>query len=85
MAKNKKKPTKETVKMDESDEVLTEVDTKKSKKAEKVSKDAKEDKKKAAKQRLGQTAVEYILVTVSLLFVFTTMYKALQYAVSKQR
>lgn len=36
------------------------------------------------KKRIGQTAVEYILVTVSLLFVFTTMYKALNYAVSKQ-
>lgn len=41
-------------------------------------------KRKAAKKRLGQTAVEYILVTVSLLFVFTTMYKSLQYAVAKQ-
>lgn len=41
-------------------------------------------KKKAASRRLGQTAVEYILVTVSLLFVFTTMYKSLQYAVGKQ-
>ena len=40
--------------------------------------------KKSVKKRPGQTAVEYILVTVSLLFVFTTMYKALQYAVSKQ-
>lgn len=40
--------------------------------------------KRASKKRLGQTAVEYILVTVSLLFVFTTMYKSLQYAVAKQ-
>jgi len=36
------------------------------------------------KKRLGQTAIEYLLVTVSLLFVFTTMYKALQYAVANQ-
>lgn len=41
-------------------------------------------KRKTTKKRLGQTAVEYILVTVSLLFVFTTMYKSLQYAVAKQ-
>ncbi|HBA59542.1 MAG TPA: hypothetical protein DCZ92_01705 [Elusimicrobia bacterium] len=34
--------------------------------------------------RRGQTAIEYLLVTVSLLFVFVMMYKALQYAVSNQ-
>lgn len=35
-------------------------------------------------KRRGQTAIEYILVTVSLLFVFTTMYKALQYSIANQ-
>jgi len=40
--------------------------------------------KKTGRKRLGQTAVEYMLVTVSLLFVFTTMYKALQYSVAHQ-
>ncbi len=38
---------------------------------------------KAAK-RSGQTAVEYLLVTVSLLMVFVMMYKALQYSLSNQ-
>ena len=45
MAKNKKKPTKETIKMDKSEEVLTEVDVKKNKKDNDV-KDSKADKKK---------------------------------------
>ena len=35
-------------------------------------------------KRRGQTAIEYLLVTVSLLFVFVTMYKALQYSLSNQ-
>lgn len=35
-------------------------------------------------RRRGQTAIEYLLVTVSLLFVFVTMYKALQYSLSNQ-
>jgi len=35
-------------------------------------------------RRRGQTAIEYMLVTVSLLFVFVTMYRALQYAVANQ-
>ncbi len=34
--------------------------------------------------RRGQTAIEYLLVTVSLLFVFVVMYKALQYSLSNQ-
>ncbi|OGR51407.1 MAG: hypothetical protein A2049_07430 [Elusimicrobia bacterium GWA2_62_23] len=34
--------------------------------------------------RRGQTAVEYLLVTASLLFVFVMMYKALQYALANQ-
>ena len=34
--------------------------------------------------RKGQTAIEYLLVTVSLLFVFVLMFKALQYALSNQ-
>lgn len=38
----------------------------------------------AARKRSGQTAVEYLLVTVSLLMVFVMMYKALQYALSNQ-
>jgi len=33
------------------------------------------------KKRKGQTAVEYILVTVSLLIVFIIMFRALQWAV----
>lgn len=41
-------------------------------------------KKQIGRKRRGQTAVEYMLVTVSLLFVFTTMYKALQYSVANQ-
>jgi Flp pilus assembly pilin Flp len=36
------------------------------------------------KGRRGQTAVEYLLVTVSLLFVFVIMFKALQYALANQ-
>lgn len=35
-------------------------------------------------RRRGQTAIEYLLVTVSLLFVFVMMYKALQYSLSNQ-
>lgn len=35
-------------------------------------------------KRRGQTAIEYLLVTVSLLFVFVLMYKALQYSLSNQ-
>jgi uncharacterized membrane protein len=36
------------------------------------------------KRRYGQTAIEYLLVTISLLFVFVMMYKALQYSLSNQ-
>ncbi len=36
------------------------------------------------RRRGGQTAVEYLLVTVSLLFVFVMLYKALQYSLSNQ-
>lgn len=36
------------------------------------------------KSRKGQTAIEYLLVTVSLLFVFVLMHKALQYALANQ-
>lgn len=36
------------------------------------------------RSRKGQTAIEYLLVTVSLLFVFVIMFKALQYALSNQ-
>ena len=51
MAKKKYKPTKETVKpenaeIEKSDEVLTEVDTKKNKKADKNNIETKADKKK---------------------------------------
>lgn len=35
-------------------------------------------------QRKGQTTIEYLLVTISLLFVFVIMYKSLQYALSNQ-
>lgn len=38
----------------------------------------------AAKRRAGQTAIEYLLVTVSLLFVFVMMYKALQFSIANQ-
>jgi hypothetical protein len=38
----------------------------------------------AVRSRRGQTAIEYLLVTVSLLFVFVMMYKALQYALRNQ-
>ncbi len=34
--------------------------------------------------RRGQTTIEYLLVTVSLLFVFVIMYQSLQYALSNQ-
>ncbi|OGR42496.1 MAG: hypothetical protein A2X35_11805 [Elusimicrobia bacterium GWA2_61_42] len=37
-----------------------------------------------AKRRGGQTAIEYLLVTISLLFVFVLMYKALQYSLANQ-
>ena len=36
------------------------------------------------KLRRAQTAIEYLLVTVSLLFVFVLMYKALQYSLANQ-
>ena len=35
-------------------------------------------------KRRGQTAIEYLLVTVSLLFVFVVMYKALAYSLANQ-
>ena len=52
MAKNKNKPTKETVEMEKSEEVLTVVDSKKAKKAEKADKSAQNSKadKKVSKQ-----------------------------------
>ena len=40
--------------------------------------------KRNGKKRAGQTAIEYMLVTVSLLFVFSTMYKALQFSIAGQ-
>lgn len=40
--------------------------------------------RKLTGRRGGQTAIEYLLVTVSLLFVFVMMYKALQYSVANQ-
>lgn len=36
------------------------------------------------KGRKGQTAIEYLLVTVSLLFIFVIMFKSLQYALANQ-
>ncbi len=36
------------------------------------------------RRRKGQTAIEYLLVMVSLLFVFVIMFKALQYALGNQ-
>jgi len=41
-------------------------------------------KKSFFKKRAGQTAVEYLLVTVCLTVVFATMYKALQYSLTQQ-
>lgn len=41
-------------------------------------------KVRGARRRGGQTAIEYLLVTISLLFVFVVMFKALQYALSNQ-
>ena len=35
-------------------------------------------------KRKGQTAIEYLLVTVSLLFVFVMMYRSLQWYLSGQ-
>lgn len=35
-------------------------------------------------KRRGQTTIEYLLVTISLLFVFIVMYKSLQYALAGQ-
>ena len=46
MAKNKNKPTKETIEMDKSDEVLTEVKLKKNKKSDMKNIETKSDKKK---------------------------------------
>jgi Flp pilus assembly pilin Flp len=40
--------------------------------------------KDARSRRSGQTAIEYLLVTISLLLVFVMMYKALQYALRNQ-
>ena len=36
------------------------------------------------RRRRGQTAIEYLLVTASLLFVFVMMYRALQFSVGNQ-
>jgi len=36
------------------------------------------------RRRRGQTAIEYLLVTVSLLFVFVMMYRSLQWYLSSQ-
>ena len=49
MAKNKNKPTKETVEMEKSEEVLTVVDSKKAKKAEKADKKVSKQGKKKSK------------------------------------
>lgn len=35
-------------------------------------------------KRRGQTAIEYLLVTVSLLFVFVTLYRTLQWYLSRE-
>ncbi|MDO8805347.1 MAG: hypothetical protein Q7R35_13070 [Elusimicrobiota bacterium] len=35
-------------------------------------------------KRRGQTTIEYLLVTVSLLFVFVMMFKSLQFALANQ-
>ncbi|MCX5793057.1 MAG: hypothetical protein NTY45_12710 [Elusimicrobia bacterium] len=35
-------------------------------------------------RRSGQTAVEYILVTTSLFFVFVIMHRALQFSIANQ-
>ena len=35
-------------------------------------------------RRRGQTAIEYLLVTASLLFVFVVLYRTLQWYLSKQ-
>ena len=42
------------------------------------------DSDSGLKRRRGQTAIEYLLVTASLLFVFVMMYRALQYSVANQ-
>ena len=39
---------------------------------------------KSLRRRAGQTAVEYLLVTVSLLVVFTMLHKGLQWYLKKQ-
>jgi len=44
----------------------------------------KPEKKMPAALRKGQTAIEYLLVTASMLFVFVMMYRALQYSVTNQ-
>ncbi|MEK7721209.1 MAG: hypothetical protein AAB359_02335 [Elusimicrobiota bacterium] len=36
------------------------------------------------RSRPGQTTIEYLLVTISLLFIFVIMYKSLQYPLSNQ-
>jgi len=38
----------------------------------------------ATGKKKGQTTIEYLLVTVSLLVVFVVMYKALAYALANQ-
>lgn len=65
MAKNKNKPTKETIEMDKSDEVLTEVKTKKNKnndgeistKADKKKMKAKKKKNDKPKRNYGKEVV----------------------------
>ncbi|OGS12536.1 MAG: hypothetical protein A2234_03585 [Elusimicrobia bacterium RIFOXYA2_FULL_58_8] len=39
---------------------------------------------RAFRRRCGQTAIEYLLVTASLLFVFVMMYRALQFSIANQ-
>lgn len=36
------------------------------------------------RNKSGQTTIEYLLITVSLLLVFVMMYKALQYSLANQ-
>jgi hypothetical protein len=38
----------------------------------------------AVRRRRGQTAVEYLLVTVALVIAFTMMYRSLQWYLSRQ-
>ena len=70
MAKNNKKPTKETAEMEKSDEVLSVVDTKKANKAKKSEEAKKTDKKaKLSKKKVNWPSFKKVCKTTGSVLV----------------